>query len=39
MLHAQEGAKEASPEAAKRADEQDVKDSVKRRVVSGSQTS
>ena len=35
----QEGAKEASPEAAKRAEEPDVKDSVKSRVVSGSQTS
>lgn len=35
----QEGKKDASPEAAQRADDQDVKDSVKSRVVAGSQTS
>ncbi len=35
----QEGTKEVSPEAASRADEKEVKDSVKSRVVSGSQTS
>lgn len=35
---AQEGKKDASPEAAQRADDVDVKESVRSRVVSGSQT-
>lgn len=38
LLPMQEGKKGASPEAAQRAEDADVKESVKSRVVAGSQT-
>jgi hypothetical protein len=38
-VHLQEGKKEASPETKARAEDQDVKEAVRSRVVSGSQTS